>query len=30
VEQWERLLDFSDEIRKFIEQHQAELKRKER
>lgn len=30
VEQWERLLAFSDEIRKFIEQHQTELKRKER
>jgi hypothetical protein len=30
VEQWERLLDFSDEIRKFIEEHQEELKRKER
>jgi len=30
VEQWERLLDFSDEIRKFIEEHNDELKRKER
>jgi len=30
VEQWERLLDFSDEIRQFIKEHDAELKRKER
>jgi hypothetical protein len=30
VEQWERLLAFSDEIRKFIEEHAAELKRRER
>ncbi len=30
VEQWERLLDFSDDIRKFIEAHNDELKRKER
>jgi len=30
VEQWERLLDFGDEIRKFIEEHNAELKRKEK
>jgi hypothetical protein len=30
VEQWERLLDFSDEIRKFIAEHNDELKRKER
>ena len=30
VEQWERLLDFSDEIRKFIGEHNDELKRKER
>jgi hypothetical protein len=28
LEQWERLLDFADEIRKFIQQHEAELKRK--
>ena len=28
VEQWERLLDFSDEIRKFMKEHDAELKRK--
>jgi hypothetical protein len=30
VEQWERLLAYSDEIRKFLGEHQAELKRKER
>jgi hypothetical protein len=30
VEQWERLLAFSDEIRKFMEEHNAELKRKDR
>lgn len=30
LEQWERLLDFSDELRKFIKEHDAELKRKER
>jgi len=30
VEQWERLLDFSDEIRQFIGEHNDELKRKER
>ena len=30
VEQWERLLAFSDEIRKFMQEHNAELKRKER
>ena len=30
VEQWERLLGFSDDIRAFIAQHDAELKRKER
>jgi len=29
VEQWERLLAFSDEIRKFIAEHNAKLKRKE-
>ena len=28
VEQWERLLDFGDEIRKFIGEHEGELKRK--
>ena len=30
LEQWVRLLDFSDEIRKFIGEHDSELKRKER
>jgi hypothetical protein len=30
VEQWERLLDFAEELRKFMEEHGAELKRKER
>lgn len=30
VEQWERLLDFSGEIRQFMTQHDGELKRKER
>jgi hypothetical protein len=30
IEQWQRLLDFSDELRKFMAEHDAELKRKER
>ncbi len=30
VEQWERLLDYSDELRKFLVEHNSELKRKER
>jgi hypothetical protein len=30
VEQWERLLDFSDELREFMKEHDPELKRKER
>jgi hypothetical protein len=30
VEQWQRLLDFSDELRAFMQQHDAELKRKAR
>jgi hypothetical protein len=30
VEQWERLLDFSDEIREFIKENNSELKRKAR
>jgi len=30
VEQWERLLDISDEIRQFIKQHDSELKRKDK
>ena len=29
VEQWERLLDFGDEIRKFVKDHDSELKRKQ-
>ena len=28
LEQWERLLEFSDEIRKFLKEHDAEMKRK--
>ena len=28
VEQWDRLLNFGDEIRKFVEEHDSELKRK--
>jgi len=28
MEQWGRLLDFGDEIRKFIKEHEGELKRK--
>ncbi len=30
LEQWVRLLDFGDEIRKFIQEHDGELKRKEK
>jgi hypothetical protein len=30
VEQWQRLLDFADEIRKFMTENDAKLKRKER
>jgi hypothetical protein len=30
IEQWERLLGFSDELQKFMKAHDAELKRKER
>ena len=30
VEQWERLLAFSDELKKFMHEQNAELKRKER
>jgi hypothetical protein len=30
IEQWERLLNFSDEIRRFMADHDAELKRKQR
>jgi hypothetical protein len=28
VEQWERLLNFADQLRQFMEEHDAELKRK--
>lgn len=30
VEQWERLLDYGDEIRQFLKENDARLKRKER
>jgi hypothetical protein len=30
IEQWERLLEFSDSIRAFMKEHDAELKRKQR
>ena len=30
VEQWTRLLDFSEELRSFLTEHDSELKRKER
>ena len=30
VEQWERLLDFGDDIRQFLKANDAKLKRKER
>jgi len=30
VEQWQRLLDFSEEIRQFMKEHDSELKRKEK
>ena len=30
VEQWERLLAFSDELKAFMAEHDAELKRKQR
>ena len=30
VEQWSRLLDFADEIRAFLKEHDSELKRKQR
>jgi hypothetical protein len=29
VEQWQRLLDFADQIRQFMKEHDTELKRKE-
>jgi hypothetical protein len=30
IEQWQRLLDFADQIRQFMKEHDTELKRKER
>jgi hypothetical protein len=30
LEQWERLLDYADEVRAFIKDHDSQLKRKER
>jgi hypothetical protein len=30
IEQWERLLNFADEIQKFMKAHDGELKRKQR
>lgn len=30
MEQWERLLGFDDEIRRFIREHEGEFKRKQR
>lgn len=30
LEQWERLLDFADEVRSFIKDNESSLKRKER
>jgi hypothetical protein len=30
VEQWDRLLAFSDDLREFIKEHDAEFKRKEK
>jgi len=30
VEQWQRLLDFSDEVRKFMKEHDSQLKRKDK
>jgi hypothetical protein len=30
VEQWERLLDFSDEVRSFLKENASQLKRKEK
>jgi hypothetical protein len=30
VEQWTRLLDFTDDVRSFIKEHDSELKRKAR
>jgi hypothetical protein len=30
MEQWHRLLDFADELKKFIQENESKLKRKER
>jgi len=30
IEQWQRLLDYSEELRQFMKEHDSELKRKER
>ena len=30
IEQWQRLLDYAEEIRKFMKEHDSELKRKEK
>ncbi len=30
IEQWQRLLDFGDEVRKFLKEHDAQLKRKDK
>lgn len=30
IEQWERLLDFADDIRRFAKEHDAELSRKKK
>jgi len=30
MEQWQRLLDFGDEVREFIKQNEGQLKRKDR
>jgi len=30
VEQWEQLLDFSDQLKEFMKEHDSQLKRKER
>jgi len=30
VEQWERLLNFADDLREFMKEHDSELKRKEK
>jgi len=30
MEQWQRLLDFGDEVREFIKQNESKLKRKDR